>query len=450
MSGNNWNLYPEIPVDGLGRYELSFSFMQLFPDYETGEAIDGEIEDNEQFERFTEGQRIATREAFLAIEAVTNLKFVEVPDTSTNVFGGRGGIFRFGEYGIEFDTSVAQAFAFFPSRAPQAADIWINRQIITDVSLRYGGPGFNTNMHEIMHALGFNHIFEGTSIVPASVNSDRYSVLSGPGGGRPDGLQNTTPQIYDIESLQTIYGENTRANAGDTLYDLTGYFANRPDFNGDGVPEFAEAIWDPSGNDTLSGEDSVVGVTIDLTPGGFSSINGFNDNVAIAYRAEIENATGSIHSDSLFGNHLFNTLRGGDGDDLLEGQGGNDLLFGGVGDDTYVFGIGDGNDTIDEERQAGVDTLRLGNFPNLDRLEEDLRFRMEGRDLLVDLNLDNGANEATVRIVNQVWGRSQIETLDLNGTQIDLKALSAQVTASDDTFALGGGSTGFGLLVVPV
>ena len=70
--------------------------MQLFPDYETGEAIDGDPLENEHFERFTEGQRIATRQAFATIEAVTNIRFIEVADTTTNVFGGRGGIFRFG------------------------------------------------------------------------------------------------------------------------------------------------------------------------------------------------------------------------------------------------------------------------------------------------------------------------------------------------------------------
>lgn len=452
MSGNNWPNYFQIPVDGLGRYELTFSFMQLFPDYETGEAEDGNPLEGRQFERFTEGQRIATREAFLAIEAVTNLRFLEVPDTSTNVFGGRGGIFRFGEYGIPFPDSMAQAFAFLPSTAPQAADIWVNRLLISDVSLQYGGPGFNTMMHEMMHALGYLHVFEGSSIVPASLNNDRFSVLSGPGGGRPDGLQPTTPQIYDIESLQAIYGENTRANAGDTLYDLSGYWADRPDPTGDGIPDFAEAIWDPSGNDTLSAEGSISASIIDLSPGGFSSINGFNQNVSIAYRAEIENAIGSDHADQLFGNHLANSLTGGDGKDFLDGQGGDDLLFGGSGSDTYTLGVGDGFDIINEQAGTGNDTLQLTEFPEINLLEEDVEFSLEGRDLIVDLNLNNGQNESSVRIVNQIWGRYQVETLVLDGTRIDLKDLTSQIKAnpSDSKFMLDTGSTTYGRLVVPV
>ena len=450
QTGNNWPDFPQIPVDALGRYELTFSFMQLFPDYETGEAIDGDPLENEHFERFTEGQRIATRQAFATIEAVTNIRFIEVADTTTNVFGGRGGIFRFGEYGLPADQSNAQAFAFFPSDQPQAADIWINRQLISDPTLQFGGPGFTTLIHEMLHALGYGHVFDGDSRVPPTLDNDFFSVLSGPFGSRPDFLSPTSPQLYDIESLQTIYGENTRFNSGDTLYDLTGYFADRPDFNNDGLPDFAETIWDGGGNDTLSAADSRTNSVVDLTPGAFSSINGFSDNISIAYRAEIENAIGSDNNDRLIGNHLDNRIEGGLGNDVLSGFSGNDTLLGGAGDDTYIWGVADHDDLIDEQGLAGRDTIAFTEFPGFDSLEEDLRFELNGNDLTIDLRLDGGDIEGSLTVNEQLRNAFRVETLDLNGTRISLPNLTSQIAPGVDTFRVTNASDVFGQLVVPV
>jgi len=70
----------------------------------------------------------------------------------------------------------------------------------------------------------------------------------------------------------------------------------------------------------------------------------------------IENLTGSIYADTLWGDDGVNQLMGMDGNDVLKGYGGADSLDGGNGNDT-LRGM-DGNDTLDGG--AGADTMQGG------------------------------------------------------------------------------------------
>ena len=176
-----------------------------------------------------------------------------------------------------------------------------------------------------------------------------------------------------------------------------------------------------------------------------------DSNLSIAFRAEIENAIGSELDDTILGNHLANVITAGSGNDVIQGRAGNDTLTGGVGDDLFIFGVGDGIDVIDEQRLAGRDVLQLENFPTLDSLEDDIRFSLNGRDLVIDLRLDNSdILDGQVTIRDHVWGGSRIETLELNGTRIDLRNLSDQITATTDSFRISDEPASvFGSLVVP-
>ena len=94
--GIDW--FSEVPgrlsVDSLGRLELPYSFLENFPDTNTGEAT------AESFSPLNAEAREAVELAFDTIEAVTNINFFEVSDTSRNILGGVGGIWRFGNYGL--------------------------------------------------------------------------------------------------------------------------------------------------------------------------------------------------------------------------------------------------------------------------------------------------------------------------------------------------------------
>ena len=146
----------------------------------------------------------------------------------------------------------------------------------------------------------------------------------------------------------------------------------------------------------------------------------------------------------------MNVLDGGEGNDFLRGYGGDDSLTGGVGNDTFEWGIGDGSDTIFENRGAGIDRLVISDFVELDDFTEDLSFRREGRDLVVDLTMNQGLSEGTMRVSSQLWGAYRVETLEFNGIDVDLRELFAQLGPNNTQFRVLSDSTEYGFLTVPV
>lgn len=131
------------------------------------------------------------------------------------------------------------------------------------------------------------------------------------------------------------------------------------------------------GNDTLSGGgglNTLIGgvgndtyiwngldIVIEQAGGGIDTlISSFDttleehmENVTLAGSAVF--AIGNNANNVMIGNGLNNTLEGGLGSDTLDGRGGADRLVGGAGNDTYIT---DGLDTIIEDLNAGIDTVR--------------------------------------------------------------------------------------------
>jgi serralysin len=433
--GASWFNQPMLsllPVNGLGQRQLSFSFMQEFPDYETGEAEDGDPLEGRQFERFTDVQRENVRVAFDHMEELLNVEFVEIADTDTNVFGQRGGIFRFGEYGIPAPESSAAAFAFFPGTAPQSGDSWYNRLNMSPSDLDFvrGTPGFAILIHELGHAMGLKHPFQGVGRLPESIDNELYSVMSyTPSPTSPA----SSYMLYDIHQLQRQYGANVSYRAGDDTYS-----PSSPGF-------FAEStIWDAGGIDTISWFGATTPSTIDLRQGMRSEF-GTSNGLRIAIGVDLERAIGGNNKDTIYGNALANALSGHADNDLIVGGKGDDYLRGGAGNETYVFGIGDGFDVIDEQGLGGTDTLlisqvneKLGSpitpvaFAGMDFLQDDMVFRRIANDLVVDLRLNRGDSEGITRITNHFSNPlSQIETLNFLGTRVDLVDLGTKIVGTN-------------------
>ena len=99
---------------------------------------------------------------------------------------------------------------------------------------------------------------------------------------------------------------------------------------------------------------------------GANSVQTVHTNRTLKLNSPItfENATGGFGADTLIGNSLNNSLRGGPGDDTLNGALGNDLLFGGANNDSYLFGASSvpEADQVTENVDEGIDTL---NFAHL-------------------------------------------------------------------------------------
>ncbi|MGD9664093.1 MAG: calcium-binding protein, partial [Novosphingobium sp.] len=177
-----------------------------------------------------------------------------------------------------------------------------------------------------------------------------------------EGIAYSSIDLPDVatEGPDTINGTNDSdildgLGGADTIYGLDGddWIIGGPgDDNIIGGPGFDIAAYDTSPG----------GVTVDLAiqtsqptgQAGSDTLSG------------IEGLSGSIFSDTLYGDAYNNLLLGYDGDDALYGrdandeiygENGNDSLFGGNGVD-WLFG-GEGNDLLDGG--AGADRLEGGN-----------------------------------------------------------------------------------------
>ena len=224
----------------------------------------------------------------------------------------------------------------------QQAEIWLNSDARGTDDVRPGSFGYLAAMHEVGHALGLGHPFEGAATLPPELDHRGVTIMSyrdHPGTGRDAGngglqAEPRTPMLYDIAVIQQRYGANMSHARGDDVYRFP-----------DGMARI-QTIWDAGGNDTIDASEQRLPVVIDLREGAYSSIGAASsygagrnrtaeDNLAIAFGAKIENAIGGRGDDLLVGNDLANRLEGGDGADILTGGGGADVLVGGSGADVF-------------------------------------------------------------------------------------------------------------------
>jgi Ca2+-binding RTX toxin-like protein len=110
----------------------------------------------------------------------------------------------------------------------------------------------------------------------------------------------------------------------------------------------ADVLNGGSDKDTASYEDSIEGVIVQMGEGGFSG--GLGGTAQGDTYISIENVTGSVFDDFVFGDEENNTIIGG---------GGTDSLFGGVGDD-HLLGAG--------QQFGGADDDTLESFGAKDAL----------------------------------------------------------------------------------
>ncbi|MEZ0272234.1 MAG: matrixin family metalloprotease [Methylophilaceae bacterium] len=385
----------------------------------------------------------------------SNLVFVQESDTSIEV-----GDLRF----AYTDTADAQAWAYLPSTAAWAGDVWFNT---LGTSYEYewtlGSYEYMTAVHEIGHALGLKHSFETSDyngqVLDPSLDSRSYTMMSySAAPGNNDTYFNyepTTPMILDVAAIQALYGADTTYNAGDSQYVFS-----------QGV-YYHQTIWDAGGTDTFVYDSSIDG-TIDLTAGvdGGSTMgatiyvqnsSGTNlysvSNIWIAYDVVIENATGGSGNDTIIGNAANNALTGGQGNDSLDGVAGNDTLIGGLGNDTYV--IDTLSDSVTENADEGTDLIRiniataggsysLGSHIENGTLTNVVAYTLTGNGLNNVLTgnaaaniLDGGAGVDS--LVGGAGNDSYLVDLTAAGAQQD--TVSEAVGAGSDTVTLRGSST---------
>ena len=292
---------------------------------------------------------------------VANLQVTLVADTTTSV-----GDIRAAYSGGDDST---QAWAYLPDNTAIAGDIWFNT-FGTSASEVWttGSYEYLTVLHELGHALGLKHPFEGTAVLPLGLDSKSFTVMSysGENGNHSTRMSfyPTTPMILDIDAMQYMYGANTAYHAGNDSY----AYSDATYYN--------ETIWDGGGTDTLAYTGTVssdidlragvqygssIGLPVYITSRSGATLHPIH-NVWIADGVVIENAAGGSGNDTLTGNNAAN---------VLDGSAGADSMLGGAGNDTYVLS---GADQIVENAGEGTDlilsdrTYSLLSAPNVENL----------------------------------------------------------------------------------
>lgn len=382
LSGVKWNATT-----------IYYSDVNNTNDYQSGYFSDADGDgisaQNEGFSAFTAAQVLALHAALDS-------------NTFTQLSAAKGfSIEGFTNLGIGYDgpsSSIATiraanssdagtAYAYYPSSSIYGGDTFFgNTYDGTSNSLKNpvaGNYAWHTMIHELGHSLGLKHGQEtggpSNTALPTAYDSIEFSVMTyrsyvGAGTGGYTYEQWGAPQTYmmlDIAALQTMYGADYTANAGNTVYTwsptlgetyINGALAIDP-----GANRIFATIWDGGGVDTYDLSNYTTNLSLDLNPGGYSLFSAAQQ----AYLGNGNYARGNIFNALLFGGNtasLIENANGGSGNDtivgnqannVLNGNGGNDNINGGEGNDTINGGIG--NDTLDGG--YGVDTIH-GNDGN--------------------------------------------------------------------------------------
>ena len=223
---------------------------------------------------FNDVQADNFRYAVFLWDRVTALAFVEAPDTAN-----QSGQIRIAFTDVDAYADDAFAYAYRPPEAGQGGfafngDIWIDADAKEDEA-EFGGYVFETFLHELGHALGLKHPFEGP-LLPAEFDNTRYTVMSytdfadsrlrffyaenGEVKAATYFVQPATPMPLDILAIQGIYGAATDTATGDNTYSYNG------------SPDYLATLLDNGGIDTINLSRMTMPSVVNLTPGVFSTI----------------------------------------------------------------------------------------------------------------------------------------------------------------------------------
>ncbi|MDZ7589935.1 MAG: Ig-like domain-containing protein [Rubrivivax sp.] len=368
----------------------------------------------------------------------------------------------------------------------------------TNVNPTAGSSGYQTLLHEIGHALGLGHPFDGQYLLPADEDNTDNTVMSYTSVGE----NKTTFQDYDLLALRWIYGEDgLRGNyglnsihgpslEGDTTAPTVATFSPADEASGvapgsDIVVTFSEAVQRGTGNITLKtaagqvveafdaatsanlsiSEGSLtIDPTLDLIPGmgyvleiaaGAVRDLAGNDHAGTAsynFETVANEVTGTAQADELTGTVGRDTMAGLAGSDTLTGGAGNDDLDGGAGIDVAVYS--GQRAAYGVHSTAGgwsvIDNVGADGHDGLTGIE-----RLQFSDARLALDLDGNAG-SVARLLGALFGAQAMEDSVLVGQYLSLldngasdEQMAAVAVASERFAQLAGshGNTDFVRLV---
>lgn len=312
LSGSSWN---GEGVVGRPAF-ITFSFDLVAPAYQAEGYSPAFLA---TFQPFTEAEQATARLALKAWADASGITFLEAPP-------GQGDI-RFGTYDFlagDEEHQDSAAYAYYPGVYMGAvyASTWSGGG---DVFVDRGWAQFDILLHEIGHAIGLKHPFEGDVILDPALDKVGNTVMSYDESARATGLG-----VFDRQAVEHVYGPNSADGS-----------------------QAASWSWDAA-TATLTqagaaGADTLIGAgSADVITGGAG-----NDRIYSGHGADL--VDGGDGEDSISGGEGVDTLSGAAGDDVIESGGGRDVINGGDGDD-IIIAVGE---QVIVDGGAGEDLLLL-------------------------------------------------------------------------------------------
>jgi serralysin len=319
------------------------------------------------------------RQIFQWLASVVNVEFQEVAESAPDGYG----IIR-----IMLSDGPSYAYSYYPSPSfpfGLAGDIHLNANYQHALDLNGwetppGYHGYATLVHELGHALGLKHSFEGGAVLPPEQDNQSHTVMT----YAFSDYSPATFMTYDVMALQYLYGIPPFAS-GRTRYlvaeSIDRYHVGET-LRFDSSWNFKQSLWDPDGVDTL--DLSVLnhdpdGYRIDIRAGGWLTRNGgydvatFSWGIALCEQSSLENVISSSSDDTIYLNQQPNRVGGyapgrPTGHDRIEGAEAGDAIDLTRFEMAAVIQTRDGNDLVLD--LAGSGTVRIvgyftGNKPRL-------------------------------------------------------------------------------------